>query len=343
MPFARQKTRVINDREIRVSAGIWKEPGEKCDVYGPFDIEGKKYAIATYYPAWRYRWYFARNFLPVMLSTIWKSLYHRQKNIDELITGIRVYDSRKKPVPVDTRLYTEAYRATRIWLRVFFNPFYSPNTKVYDVTLKLVKRLAGWLKRQGYPDTKSKIEVFYVQQLRHANEQVYAHVDILERHNKLLANITDSFRAISDKASTTQTRELHSLAVRFKSVLTEMADWCEGRAQSWTDFVDAFTAYKQAQEDKENPIKRHGSRAMLDGMVGALITVISGGSIALGTGFSVASDFGYRYLRDLVMRPKWQAKSLLKTAEWYRIRIVEIDSFLKLYEATPRGKLAFRA
>lgn len=342
MSFAKKKTRVISDTKINANADVWKEPGEKFDIYGPFDINGRKYAIAAYYPVWEYRWRFVRNFFPVMLSIVWKATYHRQKNIDELLNGIRVYDSGTNPVPLDKGLYVEAYRTTKIWLRVFFNPFYPPSVKPFEAKLKLVKRIAETLRKAGYPEPKTKTEAFYVEELRRANQQVCAHIDILERHNRLLTNIVKSFNDISDKSSSTRTRELHSQAIRFKSILEEMANWCEIRAKSWNDFVDAFAGFRAAQEDKMNPAVKYGPRAVFDGMLGVLAVILSGGSVALGTGFSVASDFGFQYLRDLVMRPKWQAKSLMKVAKLYRITISGIDSFLNLYSANPDAKLVFR-
>ena len=339
MTFAKKRTRKFYDSEISSNASVWKEPGEKVDVYGPFDINGKKYATAAYYPSRKYHWRFVRNFLPVMLSMFWKPLYFRQKNLDELLRGVRVYDPMKNPVSFNKRLYLEAYRTTRIWLRVYFNPFYPPFTKPYETKLRQVKRIAENLRRAGYPEPKTKIEASYVDELRRANQQVYQHMEILERHNKMLIGIVNSFNGIWDRYSTAQTKELYLQATRFKSVLEEMAVWCEDRAKSWNDFVDAFNGYREARADRMTPMKKYAPRAIFDGTIGVLFVIASGGSIAMGTGFTIASDFGFQYLRDIMMRPKWQANMLTRAAALYRATISRIDSFLELYSANPTEKV----
>ena len=153
----------------------------------------------------------------------------------------------------------------------------------------------------------------------------------------------NSFNGISDKFSSGQTGELRFQAIRFKSNLEELAAWCEVRAKTWNDFVDAFIGYVEAHHDKISPARKYGPRVVFVGVLGALSTILSGGSVAIGTGFSVASDFGFQYLRDVVMRPKWQAKSLTKAAELYRMTISRIDTFLELYSAKPSAESTFRA
>jgi len=330
-----QKAGVIKDLEINRYASKIKKIGENVIVLGPFKIEGKKYVIATYFPSFKYWTTVIRNF-PIVFNFLRPNSYLKQKNIDELIKGIRIYDLNRKLVNFNTSLYTEAYVLTRIWMRVYFNPFYPPHFQAFEIRYETVKKLADKLRHQRYPDANTDIEKLYVTKLQQANRQVYDHVDILEKHVIFVKNLTEIFKRISDSPSNDNIKNLQSTAVRFESVLEDMSKWCEDRAKSWSDFIDAYSAYKITHENN-NPIKKNGLRAFFDGILGVLISILTGNSLLIGFFFSVGVDFGLSYISDLILKPKWQSQELTKMAQLHRADIMRVKQFLELYTLTPSG------
>jgi hypothetical protein len=331
------KAGVVRDIAIYRSASAHKKSGERLEVVGYFTIDGKKFTVATYFPAFKYWSTMLRN-LPVLFSFIYPTIYLSQKNLDELITGVRVYDSKKNKVEYDSKKYVEFYRIARIWMRVYFNPFCPPKLYLLERRLESVKAIAENLKQTKYPEGKSEIEKLYIKKLSEANTQVYNQVSILEKQTKVAKALIATFSGISDYPSDVNITKLHSLALRFKSTLDEMAEWCEHRATTWPDFVDVVSAYEQRAEDK-NLIKKHGISAVLSGLLGSLWGILSGNSPFLGFAYGVTAEFSLGLLGDLIFKPKWQAKMLLQKAKSYRRDIERVERFLELYQLQPNKEL----
>jgi hypothetical protein len=327
------KAGVMRDIALYRIASAHKKSGERLVVIGYFKLDGKQFTIATYFPALKYWLTMLRN-LSVLFSFIYPTIYLSQKNLDELITGVRAYDSKKNKVEYDSKNYVELYRIARIWMRVYFNPFYPPKQYLLDNRLESVKAIAENLKKTKYPEGKSEIDKLYIKKLREANQQVYNQISILEKQNKVAKTLISTFRGISDNPSDVNIAKLQSHALRFKSTLAEMADWCEQRATTWSDFVDIVSAYEQKEEDK-NLIKKHGISAILSGLLGSIWGIFSGNSPFLGFLYGVTVEFSLGLLGDLIFKPKWQSKMLLRKAKSYRKDIGRVERFLELYYLQP--------
>lgn len=311
------------------------ESGERVSAFGPFVIGNSRYDIVAYFQTRRYWWTLIRSFPTAMSSFFIPSAYLRGRNVDELVLGVRVYDSKSRAVPYNKELYRQAFRAVRIWIRVYLNPFYPPRPKYFQARLALIRRVAKLSEKRGVVEETFPSKDYYIEQIEKADRSMMAYMDTFEKHNKILENVNASLRQVSDNPSAVGMEELRRRAERFKTVLNEMALQCEARAKSWPDAEAARAAIEQIQGSRGNPWRKLAPRALIDGIIGAVFGILSGGSLAVGFAFSVASEMGLSYLRRFVLGPQRQVRNLLRAASGYNESVTRVDDFIAIYSAEP--------
>lgn len=327
---------VFNSAE-NVDAGKEIRRGERVTVFGHFILDGKPFDIAAYFPTRKYWWTLVRNFPTQMSAFLFPGAYLRGKYIDELVQGVRVYDSKSRFVPFNTDLYLRSFRAIRIWIRVYLSPFYPPKPKYFDAKLALVRRVTDVSKRRLNSYTPSKSKEYYIDLVQKADKEMTRYLGTFEKHNKQLQRLSAVFNDVSDNPSNVNMDDLRKKAERFKILLDELALLSEERAKAWPDLEAAKAALRLMQESDENALRKFGPRALLDGLVGVVFGVLSGGSLAIGFMFSVASELGIGFLRHLVLSPRRQADRLMKTAKGYKKAVERVDDFVSLYGLQPRA------
>ncbi|MDG6904051.1 MAG: hypothetical protein JRN72_04540 [Nitrososphaerota archaeon] len=332
---------VISDRTIFEDAVIFREKGERLTSYGYFNLYGKRYIVSAYFPTRRYWWRLAHNIPTHISSIVFPSAYLKGKRIDELVRGVRVYDERSHFVRYERNLYLGAFRAVRIWIRVYLDPFYPPRPNYFDAKLKVLRKITEVSKRRQEIKLREALPEFYIEQIRKADEQMLLYLATLEKRNDSLRTLTSTLISVSDAPASVNMDDLLRKARRFEALLEELEGICEQRAKSWPDAELARTALSDFRQRKENLVKRYGPRALLDGIVGVVFGVLSGGSLAVGFLFSVSSELGIGFLRDFILGPKHQVERLLEEAKSYRRAVERVRDFVALYRLRPQQD-AFR-
>ncbi len=334
MKFRKRDTRggLLKDPVFHAVASVGQMPGERLDVL-PLEISGKQYAIALYFPKSGY-WRRTIKNLPIyMLSFIFPRFYMRAAPYGDILQGIKVMDISPKTVPYDRTLYNTAFQLSKAWIEVYLIPFFDPKMlRAYDLRLKVLRRLVQQSKTRKYPASNNQWEQVYFERLKVADSQAIAELGTMERQNRVVHNLVGSFRQVSDHPPTDRgLYRARDAAVKLKESFQEMSDWCEKRANTWPDFVDAHTICRINQEEKKSQLNRLGWRVILDAVPGILVAVLT--SIPVGIAIGVVRDVGTKYILDLVLRPKWQAKQLREASDDYLRSSERAQKFLDIFSA----------
>ena len=326
---------VISDRMIFEDAILLRARGERLTSYGYFNLNGKRYVVATYFPTRSYWRRLARNVPTHLSSIIFPGAYLRSKKIDELVRGIRVYDGQSRFVEYEKSLYLSAVRAVRIWIRVYLDPFYPPKPRYFDARLTALRKITEISKKRRGIKLQEGLHEYYVDQIRKADEQMVQYLAAIERRNEFLHKLTSVFVSVSDNPSSINMDELLRKAQRFEALLEELRDICEQRAKSWPEIQVARTLLDSLRVENKSVARRYGPRALFDGVIGVLFGVLSGGSLAVGFLFSVSAELGFGFLRNFVLSPKRQANRLLAEARSYQKSVERVRDFISLYKLRP--------
>ncbi len=322
---------VIRNRVFYNIASLDKKPGEKLDVYGPFEISNRKYPVAVYYPSKLYYWTLIRGFPFYFGSILYRKAILHAPRYGHLIQGLKVLSMDSKTVPYEASLYTKAYRFSQIWLDAYLTPFFDPNLRRVEIHLKFVRKSVESLRKRKYPKAATEAERRYIERLRIADRQVIDNQGILEQHFKVAKNVVSGFQKISDKPTEQSILQLRQSALALQKTLRRMSQWCTERADSWPAFADAFILYKSDENERKSFLKRYGLRALFDSAAALIIGLVFQ-SPYLGALVTLIQDIGARSVVDLVFGTRSQVKRLHQAALAYESEAERVDKFLALYE-----------
>jgi len=338
----RSRSGHILNREFHFYKKVYKRANESCVVLGPFIYNRKEYVAIVYFNKWRYyKWHLkALSTLPI--SLIMPGYYLKtQSKLTDLIQGMTILDHNANLVTSD-KINSYVCRIVFIWIEVYLAPFF-PHAlvKVIHTKTKWVQKISKEIKKRKYPTPRNLAERVYFEQLKIADKQVATFTPIFVIFSKLLKNIWNTFIQVSNRPSEKNILKLRSQAIHLKKLCGRLSLWCEERARTWTDFLDARDLYKQRMEKEKSLFKRYGYKTLTK-LIPALLTYfISGGQIPFSLILQISILIGTEGLK-MLLSFRWQTRSLLKAAKYYENFKKRIDVFLSLYDMKKCRKNFFR-
>ena len=328
----RYRGNVVSDRYPNYVGrkGAWY--GEHCVVYGPMECQKRRYLIPVYYPRWKYFFKLLTDWRFVFPSFIIPGYFLKATSYSDIVRGIMVLDDKGHGIPRNEDLFHQLAIIVLVWIHIYITPFLPPKIwRLFELKLKFIEKIVEKCRDRKYPKGQNVFDKIYFEKLKEADTQVLSHWEMLKEHVPTLKLLGKLFVAMSDNPSDTNARQLGATAGRVKLQVRNIAEWCDKRAGTWPDFVDAFTSYRTIQEEKLSMIRKYGPRTIFDGLLGVILNTVSGFPVPISIAFSAAADIGLSYLRGLILVPKWQEKSLRKAAVAYRKVESRIDRFLERY------------
>jgi hypothetical protein len=333
MKIRKRDTRggLIMKRVFHEVASVGQNAGEHVNIV-PMEINGKRYAVALYYPSRPYWGMMFRNAPLYFLSFFYPSLFMRASSLAEIVQGVKVMDESPKTIPYERNLYLDAFHLSLAWIEIYIHPFFPPRlVRIYDARFRRLEQTVNRSKETKYPKTEEKWERDYFEQVRIADEQLVSRFRIVEKQNPVIHNLLNAFRQVSNGLPTDRgISRTKDSAARLKATFIELAEWCKARAETWPNFVDAYTLYKINMDEKQSPFKRLGWRVLIDTIPGVLIALFT--SVPVGIGVGMLRELGGYYYNKFVARPKWQANRLKRLSLQYLKDAERTQLFLDLFE-----------
>ena len=187
------------------------------------------------------------------------------------------------------------------------------------------------MKDRNYPSPKNLAERIYFDQLKMADRQAILSTSLFEAYSNLLENLRANFHEVSSHPSQRSVSRLRRTAVRLRDICERISLWCEQRAATWDDFLDACSLYMSRKKEEKSLLRRQGLKAIRETLIAGIIYVSARGQIPLTIVLRIVAQAGIEGMK-MLLSLRWQTKSLMKSAKSYRRLIGRIEGFLALYE-----------